>query len=108
MIGLIVIQSLVFFSIIPETWTMRKNLSNPVHQRKLEKRSVQTIFDPQVWIAIIYTLESVFMSVPFGFIIGPLANFFRVPNRRKKRSVQYHDRLAKSSINHIIAKIKPI
>lgn len=58
---------------------------NPSDQ--LEGRILLDFFaDPSVFVTMLSFLEQMYLTFPFGFLLKPLVNFFRVPNRRRKRS----------------------
>lgn len=39
--------------------------------------------DPSLIVTILYTLEVAYWTLPLGYLLMPLINFFRVPNRRR-------------------------
>lgn len=41
--------------------------------------------DPSMFVTILHSLEVAYWSLPFGFVLMPIINFFRVPNRRMDR-----------------------
>ena len=46
------------------------------------KRFFDFITDPSLLITILHSLEVAYWTFPFGFLLKPIINFFRVPNRR--------------------------
>lgn len=58
-------------------------LSNPRHD-KIEKRSITAfVTDPALLVTILHSLEVAYWTLPFGFILTPIINLFRMPNRRR-------------------------
>lgn len=55
-------------------------------RRSLEQLSPKRFFDfltdPSLLITILHSLEVAYWTFPFGFVLTPVINFFRVPNRR--------------------------
>ena len=41
--------------------------------------------DPSLVVTILHTLEVAYWTLPLGFLLMPIINFFRVPNRRNGR-----------------------
>lgn len=58
----------------------------PAERRQLEslspKRFFDFITDPSLLITVLHSLEVAYWTFPFGFLLKPVINFFRVPNRR--------------------------
>lgn len=48
--------------------------------------------DPSIFVTMLSSLEQMYMTFPFGFLLKPIVNFFRVPNRRRKRSPFFIDK----------------
>lgn len=50
----------------------------------IQPRSSITAFvtDPALLVTILHSLEVAYWTLPFGFIIKPIINLFRMPNRR--------------------------
>lgn len=46
------------------------------------KRFFDFITDPSLLITVLHSLEVAYWTFPFGFLLKPVINFFRVPNRR--------------------------
>lgn len=58
-------------------------LSNQRHD-KIEKRSITAfVTDPALLVTILHSLEVAYWTLPFGFILTPIINLFRMPNRRR-------------------------
>jgi len=47
------------------------------------KRFFDFITDPSLLITVLHSLEVAYWTFPFGFVLSPIINFFRVPNRRR-------------------------
>jgi hypothetical protein len=47
------------------------------------KRFFDFLTDPSLLITVLHSLEVAYWTFPFGFILTPVINFFRVPNRRR-------------------------
>ena len=61
-----------------------KRLSRP---DQIESRILlDFLADPSIFVTMLSSLEQMYMTFPFGFLLKPIVNFFRVPNRRRKRS----------------------
>lgn len=60
--------------------------SMKIEPRQLEalspKRFFDFITDPSLLITVLHSLEVAYWTFPFGFLLKPIINFFRVPNRR--------------------------
>lgn len=39
--------------------------------------------DPSLLVTILHSLEIAYWSLPLGFVLMPIINFFRIPNRRR-------------------------
>jgi hypothetical protein len=46
------------------------------------KRFFDFLTDPSLLITVLHSLEVAYWTFPFGFVLTPVINFFRVPNRR--------------------------
>lgn len=57
----------------------------PPKQDKIEARNTITAFitDPSLLVTILHSLEIAYWTLPFGFILTPIMNIFRMPNRRR-------------------------
>ena len=61
----------------------------PGRPESLEPRILlDFIADPSIFVTMLSLLEQMYLTVPFGFLLKPVVNFFRVPNRRRKRSME--------------------
>ena len=60
------------------------------------KRFFDFLTDPSLLITVLHSLEVAYWTFPFGFVLTPVINFFRVPNRR---SLQLSDRKKRSALN---------
>ena len=49
--------------------------------------------DPSLVVTILHTLEVAYWTLPMGFLLMPIINFFRVPNRRSGRSGESQPRM---------------
>lgn len=60
--------------------------SGPEPRTSLEQLSPKRFFDfltdPSLLITVLHSLEVAYWTFPFGFVLTPVINFFRVPNRR--------------------------
>lgn len=58
----------------------------PAARTSLEQLSPKRFFDfltdPSLLITVLHSLEVAYWTFPFGFVLTPVINFFRVPNRR--------------------------
>lgn len=43
------------------------------------------MLDPSLFVSILHSLEVAYWTLPFGFLLIPILNIFRVPNRRAVR-----------------------
>lgn len=51
---------------------------------KMEARSITAfVTDPALLVTILHSLEVAYWTLPFGFILTPIINLFRMPNRRR-------------------------
>ena len=52
-------------------------------QPSIEPRSITAfVTDPALLVTILHSLEIAYWTLPFGFILTPIINLFRMPNRR--------------------------
>jgi len=52
-----------------------------------QRRQLLDFFaDPSLVVSILHTLEVAYWTLPFGFILTPLLNLLRMPNRRSSRN----------------------
>ncbi len=59
-------------------------LLSPQRHDKIEKRSITAfVTDPALLVTILHSLEVAYWTLPFGFILTPIINLFRMPNRRR-------------------------
>jgi len=50
---------------------------------KIKPRSITAfVTDPALLVTILHSLEIAYWTMPFGFILTPIINLFRMPNRR--------------------------
>jgi len=79
-------------NVLLKSTQMKPSMANSV--AKLEPRgadpfSPRFIFDfltdPSLVVTILHTLEVAYWTLPLGFLLMPIMNFFRVPNRRTTR-----------------------
>ena len=60
---------------------------NPNRLDQLEARLfLDFIADPSIFVTMLNSLEQMYLTLPFGWLLKPIVNFFRIPNRRRKRS----------------------
>ena len=60
------------------------NLLSSQRHDKIEKRSITAfVTDPALLVTILHSLEIAYWTLPFGFILTPIINLFRMPNRRR-------------------------
>jgi len=57
------------------------------------KRFFDFITDPSLLITVLHSLEVAYWTFPFGFILTPVINFFRVPNRKRSLEVSRVERI---------------
>ena len=54
-----------------------------VNQRAQSRQSpLDFLTDPSLLVTILHSLEVAYWSTPLGFVLMPIINFFRVPNKR--------------------------
>lgn len=63
------------------------------------KRFFDFLTDPSLLITVLHSLEVAYWTFPFGFILTPVINFFRVPNRRSSDSVRFAERIRGTPLN---------
>lgn len=81
-----------------------KLLSNPRHD-KIEKRSITAfVTDPALLVTILHSLEVAYWTLPFGFILTPIINLFRMPNRRRIGVRNEEDNLEMQQFYQTLAK----
>lgn len=65
-------------------------LLNSVKQDKPQARQqipgMDFLGDPALLVTILHSLEIAYWSLPFGFVLSPIINFFRIPNRRRSEA----------------------
>ncbi|KAI1307216.1 hypothetical protein HDE_00828 [Halotydeus destructor] len=54
------------------------------------RRLFDFLTDPSLIITILHSLEVAYWNLPGGFLLMPVINFFRVPNKRRRRSIGGH------------------
>lgn len=47
------------------------------------------MLDPSLFVSILHTFEVAYWTLPFGFLLMPILNIFRVPNRRSARLTDF-------------------
>lgn len=47
------------------------------------------MLDPSLFVSILHTFEVAYWTMPFGFLLMPILNIFRVPNKRSARFVDF-------------------
>ena len=57
------------------------------------KRFFDFLTDPSLLITVLHSLEVAYWTFPFGFILTPVINFFRVPNRRRSLEMTRVERI---------------
>lgn len=57
-----------------------------INQPKASPRQLDFLADPSLLVTILHSLEIAYWSLPLGFVLMPLINFFRIPNRRRMLS----------------------
>ena len=67
---------------INDKFVKRLSRPDPIEPRIL----LDFLADPSIFVTMLSSLEQMYMTFPFGFLLKPIVNFFRVPNRRRKRS----------------------
>lgn len=45
--------------------------------------------DPALFVSILHTLEVAYWSMPLGFLLMPIINFFRMPNKRRQLKTRW-------------------
>ena len=67
--------------------TKLMNLLLPKKHHKIDKRSITAfVTDPALLVTILHSLEVAYWTMPFGFLLQPIINLFRMPNRRSDTS----------------------
>ena len=79
--------------------------SGPQPRTSLEQLSPKRFFDfltdPSLLITVLHSLEVAYWTFPFGFVLTPVINFFRVPNRRSLDATSKSDRTRRSAIHAV-------
>lgn len=60
------------------------------------KRFFDFLTDPSLLITVLHSLEVAYWTFPFGFILTPVINFFRVPNRRRSLQLTMAEKIIES------------
>ncbi len=67
------------------------------------------ITDPSLAVTILYTLEIAYWTLPLGFLLMPIINFFRVPNRRigrlRRMDNNFFDDRSKEKFESIVLEV---
>lgn len=61
------------------------------------KRFFDFLTDPSLLITVLHSLEVAYWTFPFGFILTPVINFFRVPNKRSLESMRKSERVKRET-----------
>ena len=81
-------------------------------RRQADAVSPRFIFDfltdPSLVVTILHTLEVAYWTLPLGFLLMPIINFFRVPNRRNGRFNRKLGQKEKQDFEQIIQKFYEI
>lgn len=68
---------------------------------KIEPRGLTAfVTDPALLVTILHSLEIAYWTLPFGFILTPIINLFRMPNRRLGRDIANRQSIDVADVNH--------
>ena len=93
-VGLLLLSPITTFSLVrsrieKSQWPSEDNLNQllrllPRPRDKIQARSslIPFLTDPALLVTILHSLEIAYWTLPFGFILSPIMNLFRIPNRR--------------------------
>ncbi|KAF7491062.1 hypothetical protein SSS_08334 [Sarcoptes scabiei] len=79
-------KSIDGFGIDPKIWTkflphLRARIDK-IEPRSGLSRITAFVTDPALLVTILHSLEVAYWTMPLGFLLNPLINLFRIPNRR--------------------------
>jgi hypothetical protein len=79
-----------FLALIQNLLKRRMSASPSTDRRSVAESRMffDFLLDPSMMVTILHSLEMAYWSLPFGFLLMPLINFFRVPNRRRSAAAR--------------------